>query len=69
MIHDRFNLNDCIGFSALIFGLLLSNSSIEKQSHKNTKIVNQQSYMTPDKIKISKASKKDSPHQKKSARR
>ena len=31
-IHKNFNLKDLIGFSSLIFGLLLSNASINKAS-------------------------------------
>ena len=35
-IHSHFDLKDFIGLSALIFGLLLSSTSIKKQSVKKS---------------------------------
>lgn len=35
IFHSHFDIKDLIGLSALIFGLLLSNSSMKKQDQKN----------------------------------
>lgn len=36
--QTHFNLKDFVGFTALIFGLLLSNSSFHKEDHTKTTV-------------------------------
>lgn len=66
-IHEHFNFKDFIGLSALIFGLLLSNTSLDKSKVQVVAPVEPQKEILQPKVVPKKAMKKKKKTSKKKA--